>query len=58
MLPLTIADSHEQRPLVQEDELVDVGSDSEESEEEHWQASEPEPATVIRETEHFSLSPS
>ena len=53
-----IGDSQEQRPPVQEDEPVDVGSDSEESEEEHWQASEPESATVIRETEHFSLSPS
>ena len=47
-----IGDSQEQRPPVQ------VGSDSEESEEEHWQASEPESATVIREGEHFSLSPS
>ena len=46
---------------MQEDEPVDVGSDSEESEEEHWQASEPESATPkshSRETEHFSLSPS
>ena len=53
-----IGDSHEQRPLVQEDEPGDLGSDSEESEEEHWQTSEPESATVIRETEHFSLFPS
>ena len=43
---------------MQEDEPVDVGSDSEESEEELGQASEPESAKVIRETEHFSLSPS
>ena len=51
-------DSHEQRPLVQEDEPVALGPDSEESEEELGQASEPESATVIRETEHFALSPS
>ena len=53
-----IGDSHEQRPLVQEDEPVALESDSEESEEELGQASEPESAKVIRETEHFSLSPS
>ena len=43
---------------MQENEPVALGSDSEESEEELGQASEPESATVIRETEHFLLSAS